>query len=120
MVESEIPLLKSNSVTIIANDLNTYKELLAIQVDPNRTLYIRAIRVEFNDTTSLPQFKLRVNGTEYLKDIPVFSGVATIGFGGDLRGSDTKDPIKIWVKKTAAGTGAIIVTCVVTGIQVQR
>jgi hypothetical protein len=118
--ESEIPLLKGNPITIAANDLDKYKELIRIQADPNRIIYIRDIDIEIDDTTSLPRFKVSINGTPYLKDFPLLTTVASLGFGGDLRGSDTKDPLIIWVKKTAAGTGALRVACVVTGTQVPR
>jgi len=120
MVESEIPLLKGASKIITTNDLNDYKELIKIQTDPNRIIYIRDIAIEIDDTTSLPQFKVNINGTPYLKDFPLLTSAASLGFGGDLRGSDTKDPLIIWVKKTAAGTGALTVACVVTGTQVSK
>ena len=120
MVESEIPLLKGASKIIAASDLNDYKELIRIKTDPNRIIYIRDISIEIDDTTSLPQFKLSINGTPYLKDFPLLTATKSLGFGGDLRGSDTKDPLIIWVKKTAAGTGALTVACAVTGTQVPK
>lgn len=120
MPQSEIPLLKGNAIIIAANDLDKYKELIRIQTDPNRIIYIRDIDIEIDDTTSLPQFKVRINGTPYLKDFPLLTTSKSLGFGGDLRGSDTKDPLIIWVEKTAAGTGALTVACVITGTQVPK
>ena len=118
---SEIPLLKGNAITIATADLDKYYELLKIQADPNRILYVRDIYVELDDTTSLPEFKVDLNGTTYLKDFPVFSTAAGIaGFGGHLRSVDGKDPIVVYVRKTAAGAGAIRVGCIVTGIQVPK
>lgn len=120
MVESEIPLLKGDSITIAANDLNEYKELIKIQTDPNRIIYIRDIAIEIDNTTSLPQFKININGTHYLKDFPLLTSAGGFGFGGDLRSKDTKDPLIVWVKKTAVGAGALTVACVVTGTQVSK
>lgn len=120
MVESEVPLLKGASKIIAANDLNNYVKIIQIEADPNRIIYIRDVDIEIDDTTSLPQFKVSINGTPYLKDFPLLTTAASLGFGGDLRGSDTKDPLIVWVKKTAAGTGALTVACVVTGTQVPR
>lgn len=117
---SEVPLLKGNAITIATADLNTYKELLRIKADPNRILYIRDIDVQSNDATSVPEFRLDINGTPYLKDYPLFVPSAGLGFGGHLRSIDGKDPIVVYVRKTAAGTGAIRVGCIVTGIQVPK
>jgi hypothetical protein len=120
MVESEVPLLTGNSVSIAANDLNKYYEVLRVTVDPNRIIYIRDINWEIDDTTSLPQIKISVNGTPYLKDFPLYAASGGLGFGGNLRGSDTKDPVIIQARKTSAGAGILNVSCTVTGIQIQK
>lgn len=117
MSESEIPLLEGKTISIAVNDLDDYKEILKVTADPDRIIYIRDIVFEIDDTTSAPQIKISINGTPYLKDFSLITTSKSLGFGGDLRGSDTKDPLIIWVKKTAVGLGALKVSCIVTGTQ---
>jgi hypothetical protein len=116
---SEIPLLKGRAITIAATDLNVYYELLRVQADPNRILYIRDITIESSDTTSIPEVKVYINGTPYLQDFPIFLSSAGVGFG-HLRSVEGKDPLVVSVRKTAAGLGAVTVACIVSGTQVPR
>lgn len=116
---SEIPLLEGNDISITINELNDYKDLLTIKTDPNRVLFIRDIRIDIDDTTSLPQIKIKLNGTPYLTDFPLLAATTTFGFASDLKGR-TGTPVSIKVKKTAVGAGTLTITCFVTGIQMKN
>lgn len=119
MVASEFPLLKGKVLEI--SELNSYKELLVIEADPQRVLYIAHIRITVDDTTSKPQVKVSLDGVKYLEDFLMLSSPLTIDFGKSLRLlSNRKKPIEIYLKKTAAGLGDLTVTAFVDGIEVRK
>jgi hypothetical protein len=113
MTESDRPLLKHGQVTLTAP--SDYVDLLEVECDPNRILYVRDIIIEVGTTTVNPVFNVSINGKQYVKEARILGSSATFGFGGHLKLWKHKKPLLIQVKSTAAGTSTI--TAWATGLE---
>lgn len=115
---SERPLLRGNVLSLSA--VGGYEELLVIESDPTCTLYVGHIRIDINDTTSLPYINVFLDGKQYLKDFLMLSTTITADFGRHIKLSRVSKPIRIEMRKSAAGMGTLIATAAVDGIEMQR
>ena len=122
MVESNLSLVKSGSVTLSAKSTE-WIELLKLDNDPNRKIHIRDITITLssNIPTDTVQIKLTINGEPKLRDFAPLTSSTTLSFGGDLTftGKTDKPPILIEVRWTAGSASAVYATCVITGVELQ-
>jgi hypothetical protein len=116
MPESNRPLLKSGTLTV--SEPSGYQDLLVVECDPNRILYIRDIVITVSDTTPEPLINVNLNGKPYIKDSPLLVLAGALSFGGHLKMHDHKKPIVVQIKTTKAG--AFTASAYVTGIEVER
>jgi hypothetical protein len=112
MPESTRPLLKGDYLPSLETE---YKELLKIEADPTKTLYVGDIRIAVSNSAVVPFINVRLNGTPYLTDFPLLDATVTLAFGRSLKLQKHKVPIVVEIKRTAAG--ACAATAFATGIE---
>ena len=112
MVNSNLPLIKHGRITASSS----WQELLKLDSDPNRTIRIRKITIQFSSVAGSPSINVHVNGEPLLRDFQPIVAETTLDFGGDLvfQGKSDKPPILIQARDTSTTP---TVTCLVTGIQ---
>lgn len=111
MTESDKALLQHGRITASA----TYAKLLSIESDPNKSIIIRDITIEFSSVADTPQIRVIINGQPYMRNFQPVVAQTKLSFGGDLvfHGKTQKPPILVEARDL---TGTPNVTCVCTGI----
>ena len=112
LVNSNLPLIKHGRITASS----TWQTLLKLDSDPNRSVRIRKITIQFSSVAGSPSINVHVNGEPLLRDFQPVVAETTLDFGGDLvfQGKTDKPPILVEVRDTGATPN---VTCLVTGVQ---
>lgn len=111
-MESDKAFIQHGRVTASAS----YQTLLKIQSDPNRTIYIDTITLEFSAVAATTFITVIINGEPEMRDFCPVATQTKLTFGRDLvfKGKTQKPPILVKVKDSATPN----VTCVVTGIEI--
>ena len=112
--------MKSNKAFIQHGRLTastSYQTLLSIESDPNKTIYIRDITIEWSSVAGTPYINVTINGTKKLRDFQPVVAQTKLSFGGALvfKGKTQKPPILVEIKDATATPN---VTCIVTGVEV--
>lgn len=118
MVESnEAILANGHKLAITAS---SWTKLLELNADPDKILYVREIKITFNDFITAgfqPYLRVDINGSPKIREWAPLRQEVTLNFGGDLvfRGKQQKPPITIYVKSD--GTNSLNANCVITGVE---
>lgn len=120
MPESELPYAESANRTYSAVD-TTWKELLSVDADPNRDIYLRDITINSDYVIANGddvRIQLVINGEKLLDNFQMVLTSFSLGFGGDLilKGSGNKTPIIIRTRYLATAH-TTHVSAVVNGVQ---
>ena len=117
-VKSTKPLLRGNKIVIPSP--GPYQNLFTIQTDPQIDLHIGHIRIDISDATTLPYINFYLNGKPYLENFPLIGTSYQIDYGRHVVLERVDKAIRIEMKTTAAGTGALTATALVDGLEVPK
>jgi hypothetical protein len=118
---SDTPLIKANYIEITSP--GEYHDLLVVECDPNRILYLREIVFEFDHdgmTDPKPMVNISINGKPYIKNHRVIGGAGGFGFGGHLKLWNHAKPLVIQIKTTVSGHSTFYATAYAIGIEVSK